>query len=303
MAGLPIDEMAAFALVAEHKSFGKAATVLGISRSALSHSMRTLEDRLGVRLLNRTTRSVAATEAGERLLARLRPALDEIGAAVEEINDFRDKPAGSLRLTVLPLAGTTIVAPMLAKFLAAYPAIRVEISSDATLHDIVRDRFDAGIRPGERVERDMVVVPVSGPIPLVAFASPDYLARRGTPKTPKELQSHECIRVRLTGGGFLPWRFAKMAEEVEVSVDGRLIVNDGEVMVRAAIDGAGIGYMPREMAEPAISEGRLVQLLADWTPDAAGLYLYYPNRRQVPAPLRAFIDFLKAEVRAKVGVR
>src|SRR5579862_4250264 len=216
MSPLPIDEMAAFALVAEHRSFGKAAAEMGVSRSALSHAMRTLEERLGVRLLNRTTRSVAATEAGERLLARLRPALDEIGAAIEEINHFRDKPAGALRLTVLPLAGTTIVAPMLARFLAAYPAIRVEISSDATLHDIVRDRFDAGIRPGERVERDMVVVPVSGPIPLIVFAAPDYLARHGTPKTPKELQSHDCVRVRLTSGGFLPWRFARENEEFEV---------------------------------------------------------------------------------------
>ncbi|MFZ0847562.1 MAG: LysR substrate-binding domain-containing protein [Pseudolabrys sp.] len=299
MTRAPIDEMAAFALVAEHKSFGKAATELGISRSALSHSMRTLEERLGVRLLNRTTRSVAATEAGDRLLTRLRPALDEIGAAIEEINHFRDKPAGSLRLTVLPLAAKTIVAPMLAKFLAAYPAIRVEISADAMLHDIVRDRFDAGIRPGERVERDMVVVPVSGAMPLVAFASPEYLARRGIPKTPKELQSHECIRLRMASGGFMPWRFAKAGEEFEVTVDGRLIANDDDVYVQAALDGAGIGYIPRVLIEPALGEGRLVQLLADWTPVASGLYLYYPSRRQVPTPLRAFIDFLKAEVRAK----
>jgi DNA-binding transcriptional LysR family regulator len=301
MANLPIDEMAAFARVAEHKSFGKAAAELGVSRSALSHAMRTLEERLGVRLLNRTTRSVAATEAGERLLVRLRPALDEIGAAIEEINLFRDKPAGSLRLTVLPLAARTILAPMLARFLTAFPAIRIEISSDATLHDIVRDRFDAGIRPGARVERDMVVVPLSGPMPLVTFASPEYLARRGTPKTPKELQVHDCIRVRLTGGGFLPWRFARGSDEFEVSVDGRLIVNDGDLMVQAAIDGIGIGNMPREMAEPALSQGKLVQLLTDWTPVGTGLYLYYPSRRQVPAPLRAFIDFLKAEVRAKAG--
>jgi DNA-binding transcriptional LysR family regulator len=301
MAGLPINDMAAFALVAERKSFAKAAVELGVSRSALSHSMRTLEERLGLRLLNRTTRSVAPTEAGERLLARLRPALDEIGAVIEEINGLRDQPAGSLRLTVLPLAGKTIVAPILGRFLAAYPAIRVEISSDATLHDIVRDRFDAGIRPGERVERDMVVVPVSGPMPLVAFAAPHYLERHGTPKTPKELQSHECVRVRLGSGGFLPWRFAKGGEEFEVSVEGRLIVNDGEVMVQAVIDGAGIGYMPRQMIEPSLRDGSLVQLLADWTPIASGLYLYYSNRRQVPAPLRAFIDFLKADLREKAA--
>jgi DNA-binding transcriptional LysR family regulator len=301
MSPMPIDDMAAFAMVAEHKSFGKAANALGVSRSALSHAMRALEDRLGVRLLNRTTRSVAPTEAGERLLARLRPALDEIGAAIEEINLFRDKPAGSLRLTVLPLAAKTIVGPMLSRFLDAFPAIRIEISSDATLHDIVRDRFDAGIRPGARVERDMVVVPLSAPMPLVTFASPGYLARRGTPKTPKDLQTHDCIRVRLAGGGFLPWRFARGNDEFEVSVEGRLIVNDGDLMVQAAIDGIGIGNMPREMAEPALSQGKLVQLLLDWTPVGTGLYLYYPSRRQVPAPLRAFIDFLKAEVRAKAG--
>lgn len=298
MPGLPINEMAAFALVAEHRSFGKAAAALGVSRSALSHSMRGLEDRLGVRLLNRTTRSVAPTEAGERLLARLRPALDEINAAVEDINTLRDKPAGSLRLTALPLAGKMILAPILARFMAAYPSIRLEISMDAVLHDIVRDRFDAGIRPGDRVERDMVVVPLTEPMPLVVFAAPDYLARHGTPKTPKDLQAHDCIRLRMLSGATLPWRFARAGDEFEVSVDGRLVINNDDMIVRAAIDGAGIGCLPRAAVEEPLREGRLVQLLAEWTRVGTGLYLYYPSRRQVPAPLRAFIDFLKAEIRA-----
>ena len=300
MGEIPIDDMAAFALVAEHKSFGKAAAKLGVSRSALSHAMRTLEERLGVRLLNRTTRSVAVTEAGERLLTRLRPALDEIGAAVEEINQFRDSPAGSLRLTVLPFAGRIILAPVLARFMAAYPAIRVEISADAALRDIVRDRFDAGIRPGERVERDMVVVPLTGPIELTPFASPAYLERHGTPKTPKDLQSHDCIRLRMLSGATLPWRFARGGDEFEVSVDGRLVVNDDELMVQAAIGGAGIGMLPRQIVEQPLRDGRLVRLLTDWIRVGTGLYLYYPSRRQVPAPLRAFIDFVKAETRAKV---
>ena len=299
MGEIPIDDMAAFALVAEHKSFGKAAAKLGVSRSALSHAMRTLEERLGVRLLNRTTRSVAVTEAGERLLMRLRPALDEIGAAVEEINQFRDSPAGSLRLTVLPLAGRTILAPMLARFLAAYPAIKLEVSMDAILHDIVRERFDAGIRPGERVERDMVVVPLTGPIELVAFAAPSYLERHGTPKTPKDLQSHDCIRLRMLSGATLPWLFARGGDQFEVSVEGRLITNDDDLIVQAAIGGAGIGLLPRQAVEQSLGDGRLVRLLADWTRVGTGLYLYYPSRRQVPAPLRAFIDFLKAETRAK----
>ncbi|HEY1719977.1 MAG TPA: LysR substrate-binding domain-containing protein [Magnetospirillaceae bacterium] len=299
MRNLPsVDEMAAFALVAERRSFGKAATELGVSRSALSHAMRALEERLGVRLLNRTTRSVAPTEAGERLLARLRPALDEIGAAVEEIDNLRDTPAGSLRLTVLPLAAETIVAPMLARFMATYPAIRMEISADGALRDIVRDRFDAGIRPGERIERDMVVVPVGAPFHFVICASPDYLERHGTPKVPRDLLSHDCIRLRLpSSGGFLPWRFARGDDTFEVPVDGRLIVNDSRLMVQATVDGVGIGYMAREMQQELIAEGKLVTLFDEWMPKPAGLFLYYPSRRQLPTPLRAFIDFLKAERR------
>ena len=298
MPGLPINEMTAFALVAEHKSFGKAAKALGVSRSALSHSMRALEERLGVRLLNRTTRSVAPTEAGERLLARLRPALDEIGAAVEEINALRDTPAGSLRLTVLPTAATTVVAPMIARFLAAYPAIRLEVVAETELRDIVRDRFDAGIRPGTRVERDMVVVPVSGPIRLATFAAPSYLARRGVPRLPRDLQTHACVRLRTPGGGTLPWRFARGDEGFEVQVDGPLIVNEQDLLLRAVADGVGIGHFPADVVTPLVQDGRLALVLEDWALEAAGLFLYYPSRRQVPAHLRAFIDFLKAETRA-----
>ncbi len=294
----PIDDMAAFARVAVHRSFGKAATELGVSRSALSHAMRALEERLGVRLLNRTTRSVAPTDAGERLLARLRPALAEIGAAVEEIDHFRDTPAGSLRLTLLPLATETVVSPMLARFMATYPQIRIEISSDGALRDIVRDRFDAGIRPGERVERDMVVVPVSPPIGIAVFAAPAYLQRRGTPKTPRDLLSHDCIRMRLpSSGAMFPWRFSRGGEDFEVPVDGRLIVNDPDLTKQMAVDGVGLGYLPRVLVEDHLAEGRLVPLFEDWMPKSAGLFLYYPSRRQVPTPLRAFIDFLKAERR------
>ena len=292
--------MAAFALVAEHKSFAKAAVALGVSRSALSHTLRGLEERLGVRLLNRTTRSVAPTDAGEKLLARLRPALDEIGEAVEEITALRDAPAGPLRLTVLPMATRTVVAPILARFMAAFPAIKIEISSDGALRDIVRDRFDAGIRPGERVERDMVVVPVSGPIRMSVVAAPAYLARAGMPRTPRELQNHDCIRLRLpSSGGLFPWRFTNGTDMFEVAVEGRLIANDTDLIAQAALDGVGIAYIAGESVEGAIADGRLARLLADWMPTMTGLYLYYPSRRQVPRPLRAFIDFLKAERRAE----
>ena len=300
MARPPFDEMAAFARVAERQSFGKAAGELGVSRSALSHSMRALEERLGVRLLNRTTRSVALTEAGEKLLARLRPALDEIEAAVAETISRRDRPAGALRLTVLSLAAETVIAPVLARFLAAYPAIEVEISVDNALRDIVRERFDAGIRPGERVERDMVVVRVGGPLRPVVFAAPGYLARHGTPRTPRDLQAHDCVRLRMpSSGAFLPWRFAKAGDQLEVAVAGRLIVNDDGLMIRAVRDGAGIGYLIRDPVEAELAAGRLAPLLEDWMPRTAELYLYYPSRRQVPRPLRAFVDFLKAERRAR----
>jgi DNA-binding transcriptional LysR family regulator len=297
MRGPELAEMNAFVTVAERRSFAKAAALLGISRSTLSETIRGLEERLGVRLLNRTTRSVAPTVAGERLLARLRPLLDDFEATIDSINAFRDKPAGSLRLTVPPPAARFILAPLLARFLAEYPAITLEISVDAALTDIVAGRFDAGIRPGERVERDMIALRLGRELRTSVVAAPAYLARHPPPGSPRDLARHNCIRTRFPSGVILPWPFERKGEALEVTVDGTLIVNDPELAVRAAVDGAGVLYTALEYVAPFVASGRLVPLLEDWPTRAAELYLYYSTRRQLPAPLQVFIGFLRANLK------
>jgi len=272
------------------------AAQLGVATSTLSHGIRNLEERLGVRLLNRTTRSVAPTEAGERLLAQLRPALRNLDNTLQSIEAFRDQPAGKLRLTVPPPAASMIVAPILARFLSAHPAIALEVSVDGTLRDVVADRFDAGIRMGQRVERDMIAVRLGGPVRLAVVASPDYVARHGRPQRPEDLKTHNCIRMRLPSGGLLPWRFARKGRPFEISPEGTLVVNDRELELRGALDGIGIAHLPGERVAAACAEGRLVPLLEGWLPQMTGFYLYYPSRRQMPGPLRAFIDFAKAEL-------
>jgi DNA-binding transcriptional LysR family regulator len=252
-----LGEMNAFVTVAERRSFAKAAVQLGISRSRLSETIRGLEDRLGVRLLNRTTRSVAPTAAGERLLARLRPLLDDFDAVLDSINVFRDKPAGLLRLTVPPPAANLMLAPLLSRFLAQYPAIDLEISVDQALTDIVAGRFDAGIRPGERVERDMIAVRIGEEMRGVIVAAPDYLARYPRPTTPRDLEAHSCIRFRFPSGVIVPWNFEKKGKQVEVAVEGRLTVNDAELAIRAALAGVGVLYTALGYAAPEIKAGRL----------------------------------------------
>ena len=296
-----LGEMNAFVTVAERRSFAKAAVQLGISRSRLSETIRGLEDRLGVRLLNRTTRSVAPTAAGERLLARLRPLLNDFDTVLDSINAFRDKPAGLLRLTVPPPAANLLLAPLLSRFLAQYPAIDLEISVDAALTDIVAGRFDAGIRPGERVERDMIAVRIGEEIRGVVVAAPDYLARHPRPTTPRDLQTHNCIRFRFPSGVIVPWQFEKKGKKVEVAVEGRLTVNDPELAIRAALDGVGVLYTALGYAAPEIKAGRLVPLLEDWRIGSAAFFLYYPSRRQVPLPLQVFIEFLRKNLRAHPG--
>jgi DNA-binding transcriptional LysR family regulator len=298
MRGPDLADMNAFIAVAERRSFAKAAVQLGVSRSRLSETIRGLEERLGVRLLNRTTRSVAPTEAGERLLARLRPLLDDFDAALDSINAFRDKPAGLLRLTVPPPAVSLILAPLVARFLAQYPAISLEISADAALTDIVASRFDAGIRAGERVERDMIAVRIGGEVRSVVVAAPDYLARHPRPTTPRDLETHNCIMFRLPSGAVFPWPFEKKGQRLEAAVSGRLTVNDAELSIRAALDGVGVLYTALDYVTPLIEAGRLVPLLEDWQTRSAALFLYYPSRRQVPAPLQAFIEFLRENLRA-----
>ena len=292
-------DMNAFIAVAERRSFAKAAAQLGVSRSRLSETIRGLEERLGVRLLNRTTRSVAPTEAGARLLARLRPLLDDFGAALDSINAFRDRPAGLLRLTVPPPVATLMLAPLVARFLAQYPEISLEISADAALTDIVASRFDAGIRPGERVERDMIAVRIGGEVRSIVVAAPDYLARHPRPTTPRDLEVHDCIMFRLPSGAVFSWPFEKKGQRLEAAVSGRLTVNDQDVAVRAALDGVGVLYTALAYVAPLIEAGRLVPLLEDWQTRSPALYLYYPSRRQVPAPLQAFIQFLRENLRAR----
>jgi DNA-binding transcriptional LysR family regulator len=290
-------EMSAFMAVAECSSFAKAARQLGVSRSALSGTIRGLEEKLGVRLLNRTTRSVAPTEIGERLLAELRPAIESFEAALESINVFRDKPAGHLRLTVPRPAAKMVIEPILAKFLTAYPAITLEIVTDSALTDIVRDRFDAGIRPGHRVEQDMIAVRIGEDARPTVVASPDYLARHPAPRTPADLRAHNCVRQRFASGVVHRWAFEKRAKSLEVTVAGSLITSDGDLAIRAALDGMGIARVPAIYAEPHLATKRLVPLLEDWAPRSVGFFLYYPSRRQMPAALQAFIDVIKAHAR------
>jgi DNA-binding transcriptional LysR family regulator len=292
MQKLGFAEMNAFVAIAERSSFAKAATHLGVSRSTLSETIRGLEQKLGVRLLNRTTRSVALTEVGERLLAELRPALEGFEAAVESINVFRDKPAGHLRLTVPRPAAKVVIEPILAEFLAAYPAISLEIIIDSGLTDIVRDRFDAGIRPGHRLEQDMIAVRVGTDARPTVVASPDYLRRHPGPKIPADLQTHNCIRQRFASGAIHRWIFERRGKSLEVVVKGSLIVSD-DLSVRATVDGVGIARLPISSVETHIAQGRLVPLLEDWAPPSVGFFLYYPSRRQTPAALQVFVDFLR----------
>jgi DNA-binding transcriptional LysR family regulator len=285
-------EMSAFMAVAERSSFAKAARHLGVSRSSLSETIRSLEEKLGVRLLNRTTRSVAPTAIGERLLGELRPALERFDAAVESINVFRDKPAGHLRLTVPRPAARMVIEPILAKFLTAHPAITLDIVTDSALADIVRDRFDAGIRPGHRVEQDMIAVRIGEDARPTIVASPDYLARHPRPKAPGDLSAHNCVRQRLGGSVMHRWPFERRGKTLEVTVTGTLITSDGDLAIRAALDGIGVARVPAIYLEPYLASGRLLPLLADWAPRSVGFFLYYPSRRQVPAALQAFVETL-----------
>jgi len=302
MKRLGFADLTIFAEVARRRSFAKAAAQLGLSRSTLSETVRGMEEELGVRLLNRTTRSVAPTEAGERLLARLTPLLDDFAAALDSVNAFRDTPAGLLRLTVPPPAARSLLAPLLARFMAEHPAISLEISVDGTLTDIVRERFDAGIRVGERLDRDMVALRLLCDTRFHVVASPDYLARHSAPRVPEDLQAHDCVRVRFPSGALQRWEFERAGKRLEVAVGGRLTVNDADLYLRAALDGVGIAYLLSDYVAAPVAEGRLVTLLDDWMPRFSGFYLYYPTRRQLPSTLQAFVDFLRREGRLAKAV-
>ncbi len=291
MRGTEFAELSAFVAVAEHNNFARAAAGLGLAPSTISQTIRMLEERLAVRLFNRTTRSVSLTDAGEKLLARIRPAITEIDSAVEELNEFRSTPSGTLRLSVSSVAAQIVLAPRLQAFLAAYPAISLDITVDDGQGDIAGGRFDGGIRVGRLVARDMHMVRVSEPSRLIAIAAPAYLQRYQAPKTPQDLQQHNCIRLR-SGNQVLAWDFAKGKKSIEMSIHGSLIVNSMSLMVRAALDGVGVGYTIESYVAPEIARGALVPLLTEWSPEHQSYYLYYSDRRQLPVPLRLFIDFM-----------
>ncbi|MET0409130.1 MAG: LysR family transcriptional regulator [Hyphomicrobium sp.] len=293
-------ELSALLAVAEHRSFTKAAAQLGLSTSSLSLSIRSLEERLGVRLLNRSTRSVSPTEAGEQMLVRLRPLFDGIESAVDEANLFRDRPTGRLRLNVSPPAASFVLAPLLPAFFKLYPEIKVEVTVDPTLIDIVADQYDAGIRIGEPQARDLIATRISGPLRSTVTAAPAYLAKNPRPNKPSDLSNHNCIRLRFPNRAFLPWRFNVEGEIRELTVDGSLISTDPALLLSGAVDGVGVLYSLREFAAPLIASGQLVPLLETHMPPSDGFFLYYPSRRQNLASLRALIDFLKARLVADV---
>jgi len=295
---MPRDELsilAAFAAVAQERSFTRAAVRLGVSTSALSHSIRALDERLGVRLLARTTRNVAPTDAGERLLAQLRPALDEIEAALTEIGRLREKPAGTIRLIAPAIVVAMTVSPKLAKFTRDHPDVVLDITTeDDSRRDLVAARFDAGIHLGEFLQRDMVAVKVSGEQRAAIVAAPSYFDSRPKPRTPRDLAAHHCIRYRMGAGGpIYRWEFERRGKPVTVSVSGPLIVNDVDLTLRAALDGIGLAFLLEEHAAEYIARGDLVRVLEDWCPPFEGYFLYYPSRRHQPAALQALVDALR----------
>ncbi len=294
MSTRPLPDLAVFALVAERRSFRAAAQVLGVTASALSHTIRNLEARLDVRLLNRTTRSVAPTEAGERLLARLTPALADIDAALDEVAMFRDRPAGRLRVNVASTAARMLLAPRLGGFMNAYPDVRVEIVCEDALADIVAGGFDCGVRLGERLQADMIAVPLGGELSQALVATPDYIARHGAPTKPEDLMSgHRCLLVRRASGQPYPWEFERKGRLVVVTPPPALLTDNGVVMLEACRAGAGLAFPFREAVADDIAAGRLVALLEDWCEPFPGFFLYYPSRRQLSPALRAFIDWMR----------
>ncbi|MER8602995.1 LysR family transcriptional regulator [Mesorhizobium sp. M0633] len=295
MRGTEFSELTAFAAIIEEGSFVRAAAKLRISPPALSQTIRGLEERLGVRLLNRTTRSMSPTAEGEKLFARIAPAFSELEGAVADAHASRGRPAGSLRINVPRIAATRFIAPILGDFRRAYPDIALTIIVDDMLTDIVEGRFDAGIRLGERLHKDMVAVKLSEELEMAAVAAPSYLEHHPIPRHPADLHHHQCINFQWpSGGNIYRWEFARGQRALEVAVSGGLTINDTELMIGAVLDGVGVAYMLEYQVRPWIEAGKLIRFLDAWSPRFPGFYLYHASSRQVPAPLRAFIDFLLA---------
>ncbi|EFE98292.1 LysR family transcriptional regulator [Serratia odorifera] len=296
MRGGDFAELRAFVAIAEHGSFARAAAHLGMSASALSQTLRNLETRLGVRLLNRTTRSVAPTEAGAQLWERLRPLMANLDAAVAQVIDQRQQPAGLLRLNITRVAAMHFLAPRISAFNAQYPDITLDLNVEDKLVDIVAGGFDAGVRLHEKLDKDMVAIKLGGELRMRVVAAPNYLSRYGEPQTPRDLLQHRCLNYRWpTNGNLYRWEFERGAEKLDIAVEGPLVVNEPEILVQAAIDGMGIAYLFEHQIAAGLAERRLLPLLDDWTPPFPGFYLYYPANRQMPRPLRAFIDFARAK--------
>jgi DNA-binding transcriptional LysR family regulator len=289
-----VNELTAFIAVAREQSFTKAAAQLGVSQSALSYTIRTLEARLGLRLLTRTTRSVSLTEAGERLLHSIGPRFDEIESEIAALSAMRDKPAGTIRITTVEHAAETILWPALAPLLAEYPDINVEIISDYGLKDIVADRYDAGVRLGEQVDKDMISLRISADLRMAVVGAPSYFEGRAKPDTPQDLIVHNCIKLRLpTHGAFYAWEFQKDGQELKVRIQGRTAFNTVGMMRQAALDGFGLAYLPEDQVETAIKEGKLGRVLADWCPPRPAYHLYYPSRRQHSPAFALVIEALR----------
>ncbi|HKU96868.1 MAG TPA: LysR family transcriptional regulator [Vineibacter sp.] len=289
-----LNDLLAFVIVARERSFTKAAAKLGVSQSALSHTIRALEAGLGVRLLTRTTRSVSPTEAGDRLLQTAGPRLEEIEAELEALSELRDKPAGTIRITATDYVADTILWPKLARLLREHPDIKVEIAVDYGLTDIVAQRYDAGVRHGEQVAKDMIAVRIGPDMRMAVVGAPSYFRKRAEPKQPQELISHNCINLRLpTHGGLYAWEFEKGGRELKVRVDGQIVCNGTSQMLQAALTGLGLAYVPEDLAQPYLAKGRLTRVLEDWCPPFSGYHLYYPSRRQVSAAFALVVDALR----------
>ncbi len=289
-----IGDIQAFLAVARAGSFTRAAAIMGVSQSALSHTLRALEDRLGVRLLTRTTRSVAPTEAGERLIRTVGPRLDEIATELAALSDLRDKPAGTIRITAGEHAAESVLWPALARLLPDYPDIHAEVVIDYGLTDIVAERFDAGIRLGEQVAQDMIAVRIGPDMRMRVAGTAGYFATHGRPRTPQDLTQHNCINLRLpTLGGIYAWEFEKAGREVRVRVEGQLTFNSTPLIQKAALSGAGLAYLPEDRLRPFLDDGRLETVLDDWCPPFSGYHLYYPSRRQLSPAFALLVEELR----------
>jgi len=294
MARENLNDLTAFLAVARERSFTKAAAKLGVSQSALSHTIRGLEARLGIRLLNRSTRSVSPTQAGERLLQSVGPKFEEIDAELAALSELRGSPAGTVRITTAEHAAQTILWPKLAKFLPDYPDIKVEIITDYGLTDIVAERYDAGIRLGEQVAKDMIAIRIGPDLRIAVVGAPSYFAKRPPPQTPQDLLGHSCINLRLpTYGGNLVWEFEKDGRDLKVHVDGQLVFNAGSQILEACLLGFGLAYLPEDMVAPHLADGRLVQALEDWCAPFQGYHLYYPSRRQSSPAFTLVVEALR----------